>query len=58
MLLIIIIASLILLNFILLKFSCDCGDSLPKTSKKKFKINTPKVWSKQKTEVDPVFADK
>lgn len=58
---IIAIASLILINFLLLKFSCDCGDSQPKTSrnkKKKLKINTPKIWSQQESSSNTILADK
>jgi len=60
MIYIIAIACLILINFLLLKFSCDCGDSIPKGNKKKFKVNTPKIWaeSQQKSNSNPVFADK
>ncbi|MBZ9651185.1 hypothetical protein [Psychroflexus montanilacus] len=60
MIIIIAIASLILINFLLLKFSCDCGDKQPKVSKKKFKVNTPKIWSQsqQETNSNPVLADK
>lgn len=58
MIIILIIACLVLINFLLLRFSCDCGDSQPKPSRKKIKINTPEIWSQQKSDSDPVFADK
>lgn len=58
MIFIVLLAFLIIINFLLLKFSCDCGDAQPKSSKKRFKVNTPKIWSTEKSESKPVFADK
>lgn len=58
MIFLIIIACLILINFLLLRFSCDCVNSQPKVSKKKLKINTPEIWSQQKSDSNPIFADK
>lgn len=60
MIYIIAIASLIVINFLLLRFSCDCGDAKSKLTKKKLKINTPKIWlqSHQESSSDRVFADK
>jgi hypothetical protein len=46
------------LNFLLLRTSCDCPDSKSKKNKKKIKVNTPKIFTQNKTESNPVFADK
>lgn len=48
----------VVLNFLLLKTSCDCPDSKPKKSKKKIKVNTPKIFTQNETESNPLFADK
>lgn len=53
-----IVACLIIINFLLLRYSCDCGDSQKKSTKKKIKINTQKIWSQSEKKSDPVFADK
>ncbi|SDH01147.1 hypothetical protein SAMN04488027_11521 [Psychroflexus sediminis] len=58
MILIPIIAVLVLINLLLLKFSCDSGDSTTRISRKKLKVNTPKIWSQQESNSDPIFADK
>ncbi|AFU67517.1 hypothetical protein P700755_000494 [Psychroflexus torquis ATCC 700755] len=63
MIYLIILLSLLLINFLLLKFSCDCPDFVSKNlkkkvSNKKIKINTPKVWSEEKSSSNPVLADK
>ncbi|PKG41112.1 hypothetical protein CXF67_17020 [Psychroflexus sp. MES1-P1E] len=63
MIYLIILLSLLLINFLLLKFSCDCPDFVSKNLKnkvlkKKIKINTPKVWSEEKASSNPVLADK
>jgi hypothetical protein len=54
----IIIASLILLNFLLLKFSCDCADSQLNSKKTKLKVRKPKAWIENSSQSNPVFADK
>jgi hypothetical protein len=58
MIYLIILISLLLINFVLLTFSCDCPDFVSKKSKKKIKINTPKIWSEEKVSSNPVLADK
>lgn len=58
MIFIIIIAVLILINLLLLRFSCDSGNPQTKKSKGKLKVNTPKIWSHQKADSESVFADK
>jgi|AntRauTorckE6833_2_1112554.scaffolds.fasta_scaffold28726_3 hypothetical protein len=58
MIYVIAIAWLIIINFLLLRYSCDCGDSQKKSTKKKIKINTQKIWSQSQKKSDPVFADK
>ena len=54
-----IIAILVVINFLLLIFSCDSGDKQlkPTKSRKKIEINTPNVWT-EKSSSNPVFADK
>lgn len=58
MIILIIIFCLVALNFLLLRTSCDCPDSKPKKNKKKIKVNTPKIFTQNKTKSNPVFADK
>ncbi|WP_205521169.1 hypothetical protein [Psychroflexus aurantiacus] len=58
MIFITIIAVLILINLLLLRFSCDSGSSQKTGSKEKPRVNTPKIWSRQKADSESIFADK
>lgn len=60
MIFLIIVASLVLINFLLLKFSCDCGNSQTKISnkKKRLKENASKIWSREESVSNQVFAGK
>ena len=51
---------LILVNILLLTFSCDCPDSKPKVkkAKKKPEVNSIESWSNRHSDSEHSYADK